>query len=108
MFNRKPPIYRGDVQSWANQIVSYLSTRDGIKKQNDPDPVLLPWQISGDIDRAVLDGVLMYDPVKKVPVYSKDGAWVAVNTPPTTLSDINNQLEALLKRVEALENRNGS
>lgn len=68
-----PPYPRGDLNAWARQIVDYLLTREQINTETLPQPVQLPHRIGNE--KALADGLILYDPVAGEPVYSKAGQW---------------------------------
>jgi hypothetical protein len=69
------PTSYGDINTWASQFYEFYINQTQIGAVNNPQPVLLAHQTTGQLDRAATPGMLMYDPVLKTPVYSKDGIW---------------------------------
>ena len=70
-----PPFPSNDLHAWARMITEYLI--ESISSENvltDPTPVQLQHKIS-DREKAIVDGVLMFDPVNQAPVFSHDGLW---------------------------------
>lgn len=70
-----PPKFRGDVQTWADQMVEYLRTLNKADAYRAPQPLLLSHLVGLDGAKAAVDGVLMYSPNETRPAYSDAGAW---------------------------------
>lgn len=70
-----PPIPRpsSDVRTWATNVTAYLQALETATKQVSPKVVQLLHKT--DESKAAVDGLLMFDPVLGVPVYSHNGAW---------------------------------
>lgn len=68
-----PPYPGGDLREWARQVVDYLLSRERIEQETLPQVVLLPHKKGGE--KALTDGLLMYDPVAGEPVFTKNGQW---------------------------------
>lgn len=59
---------------WATQLVDFLMARERIEQESLPQVLQLPHKKGGE--KALADGLLMYDPVAGEPVYTKNGQWV--------------------------------
>jgi hypothetical protein len=76
-----PPYPTGDLRLWATQLVEYILDKErSTSGINNARPVFLQ-HMTGD-ERALEDGILMFDPVLNKPVVSLGGAWVALETVP--------------------------
>lgn len=71
-------------QEWATNYVAFNAGGTQIKQPNDPVPILLAHQLGsvGNIggERAITDGMLMFDPVAGKIVYSISGEWKTLTT----------------------------
>jgi len=80
MTRRLPPYPSGDLRAWATQLVDYLQATTRVEEENTTRPVALSHKISVTDDRALQDGVMMFDPQLGKLVYSQGGQWVPVAT----------------------------
>jgi len=63
------------MQQWAQNLYEFLSTQTEASTQRQPQPVLLAHKLpTGELERASVDGLLMYEPGIGV-VVSENGAW---------------------------------
>jgi hypothetical protein len=73
---RPPPPPSGDLRNWAQELHRYLTGDALVRQRQEPTPLLLSHLVDGLTERASVNGLCMFDPVDKRPVYSKDGAFV--------------------------------
>lgn len=73
--NNVPPVFRGDVQSWATQLVEYLRNQNEAQRYRAPQPVLLSHLVGEDGAKAAVDGMLMYEPVIGRVSFARAGGW---------------------------------
>lgn len=79
MSSRQPPYPTGsDWRSWATKLVEFLTSNEPIEQETFPTPLQLPHRITGT-EKALEDGLMMYDPVAGEPVFSKGGQWCKVS-----------------------------
>lgn len=64
------PRPRDDWKKWAEEVVSYFKNPLPRDAAVMAAPIQLQYLIPGALERAVLSGILMYDPVKALPVVS--------------------------------------
>jgi hypothetical protein len=69
-----------NIGQWARSMYTFLSGGNRFEEVNNPLPVLLPHRSQNVMERAATDGIMLYDPTLKTPVYSVDGRWEAMNT----------------------------
>jgi hypothetical protein len=69
------PTSYSNVNAWASQFYEFYISQTQIGAVNNPQPVLLAHQTTGQLDRAATSGMLMYDPILKNVVYSDGGIW---------------------------------
>lgn len=67
-----PPRFKGDVRAWAEDITRWLADEGGLKPLK-AEPILLLHKTGNE--KATVDGLVMYDPIIGLPVFSKAGAW---------------------------------
>ncbi len=80
MTNRLPPTpYGSDWQTWALQLVEYLNDA-GRDTEVIPKVVQLQHMTLPRMEKAVTEGILMYDPVSQAPVISINKVWVNIIT----------------------------
>lgn len=68
-----PPQFNGNLQDWATRLVSYL-----IRTQEQDETKLRAVNLRhriADVDKAIQDGVLMFEPGFERPVFSQNGQW---------------------------------
>ena len=82
MKRRLPPYPSGNLQQWALALVDYLQRVDGVDAEILPEPILLQ-HLTGD-EKALQDGLVMFEPTLKVPVYSAGGVWRTFDNVPVT------------------------
>jgi len=82
MSRTPPPFPQGDIKLWSRQLYDYLLSLSDIKQSLEPTSVLLSHRLISAQERAVTDGLLLYDPVYQTPVYSRNGAWYPLSTEP--------------------------
>lgn len=68
----RPPYPSGDLYQWALDIVAYIERSSG-NDELSAAPVFLQHRV-GD-EKAVTDGIMMFDPALGEPVYSHNGVW---------------------------------
>lgn len=68
------------LQTWAQQIYQYLLFEKTGRKEVAAEPVFLA-HLKGD-EKAVTDGILMFDPIGKKVVVSVDGVWKQIEWAP--------------------------
>lgn len=76
---------RGDLTKWALSIVDYL--RDVESEITTPGPKIVQLEYRKVGAKATKNGILMWEPVSKQVIVSKDGAWYPLSmggTPVTT------------------------
>lgn len=77
MSNQIPnPLNFPSVSAWASRLFDYLTAEATETGLAVAAPVLLA-RLSADA-RASVDGIVLFDPVNKVPVYSANGAYVPI------------------------------
>lgn len=69
------PTSYGDINTWASQFYEFYINQTQIGAVNNPQPILLAHQTTGQLDRAATPGILMYDPIQQTVVYSEGGIW---------------------------------
>lgn len=76
-----PPIFRGNINAWAAEVSTYLSeqSREDISEVVAA-PVFLQHMRGGE--KALVDGIVLFDPVLGAPVVSIGGAWVQITLTP--------------------------
>lgn len=62
---------------WATLLVDFLMARERIEQESLPQPIQLPHRISDE--KALADGLLMYDPVAGEVIVSKGGQWTKIS-----------------------------
>ena len=72
---RTPPYPQDDWKNWALQMVEFLQDRSPRKGEVIPRVLSLQHQVGTELERAVGDGILMFDPVVGHPVVSIGGIW---------------------------------
>lgn len=78
MNQQLPPFPSGNSwKAWATNLVEYLTREAQIESRTDPQPLQLPWRMGNE--KATQDGLMMYDAVLGVPIYSKNGQWLRVS-----------------------------
>lgn len=75
-----PPYPRDDWRAWAMQMVEYLQNQDIESFEVSPQSVLFAHKLADE--RAVTDGVVMYDPALGKLVVSIGGVWEVVALEP--------------------------
>ena len=79
--NRLPPYPTGDLKAWATQLTEYLLDQQRTEQgATQAAPVALQHKI-GD-ERAIQDGVLMFDPALNKVVVSINGVWRSATLDP--------------------------
>lgn len=73
-----PSKYRS-LYEWAQALYNRLQTDVRGNSVNDPLPVFLPHRASARDERAADDGIVLFDPLLGVPVYSHKGRWVPMS-----------------------------
>ena len=76
MSRQLPPYPSGDLRQWATQLVEYLQNRDGVESEVIPAPVALSHRIGQE--RALQDGVLMYNPELGKAELTVNGEWLPI------------------------------
>ena len=76
MSRQLPPYPSGDLRQWATQLVEYLQNRDGVESEVIPAPVALSHRIGQE--RALQDGVLMYNPELGRAELTVSGEWLPI------------------------------
>ena len=67
-----------DWRSFATALSAFYSSQTKNRQGVQPAPVLLQHaDTSGTAARAQADGLMLFDPVREVPVFSRGGAWVS-------------------------------
>ncbi|NKB39455.1 MAG: hypothetical protein GKR86_00085 [Ilumatobacter sp.] len=67
----------GDWLTWARQLVEFLSNEARSEEFVAPRVVGLSHQTPNEVYRAIDDGLMMFDSVRQLPVFSLNGVWVA-------------------------------
>jgi hypothetical protein len=70
---RTPPPPSGDLKLWSRQLYNYLVGEAQIKQRVEPTPILLSHKSAVVPERAAVEGLLLYDPVSKKVIYSRNG-----------------------------------
>lgn len=68
----------GDMKTWARQMYEYLSNQSLLTKAVTAEPILLARQTSNA--RAGVDGIVLFNPTLRVPVFSRDGNYLPLTT----------------------------
>lgn len=73
---QSPPYPSADLKKWSLELVEYLirvQETDAVR----PMAVQLEHRLNNPnrLEKAVQDGLVMYDPAIGLPVFSKNGAW---------------------------------
>lgn len=78
MSARTPPYPRKDLEAWARDLYNYMISEANVKERLEPSAVLLAHRVAGVLERASVDGILLYDPAVSVeaPVVSIGGEFV--------------------------------
>jgi len=63
-------------REWAQQIVEYLVNQARSEEFVAPRTLGLSHQLPNEVYRAVVDGLVMFDPDRSAPVFSENGDWV--------------------------------
>lgn len=63
---------------WALELTAYLQTTALVDQNAQPQAVMLAHRTRDQLERASVDGIMMYDPVYKSPVFSNNGQWEPV------------------------------
>lgn len=76
----RPPIPRptGRATTFENALYAYLQGLESEISQPGPKVIQLEHQVASRLAKASQDGLVMYDPVKKKPVYSEGGVWLGL------------------------------
>lgn len=84
MNRRLPPNPRQfrSLHEWATQFYDFLLTGSARNEKADPMPVLLSHRSVNSLERASVDGILLYDPVYETTVVSVGGKWEPLRTVP--------------------------
>ncbi len=72
-----PPYPSGNWFDWASQLVEWLISRETIEQETTPLPVQLPHKLTNE--KALTDGLIMYDPNNNAVIYSRGGQWRKVS-----------------------------
>lgn len=73
--DKLPPYPTGNLREWAVQIVDYLANQGAETEEVEPPVIIsLRHAIEGN-EKAVTDGIVMYDPAIGLPIFSKNGSW---------------------------------
>jgi hypothetical protein len=72
----RPPFPGRDLIAWSRAMYEYLNAQASIKGSIEPQPVLLPHQVTGKPAKAASDGIIMFDPTAAAIVVSVNGEWV--------------------------------
>lgn len=76
-----PPYPSGNLNEWAVRLYEYLIEQaNADNSAPDPSPVALEHQLGSPAPKAIVDGVLMYDPAQNAVVVSIGGQWKRVTT----------------------------
>lgn len=70
----------GSWQSWATKVYEWLVSRDQSRQEVLPQTVLLESQTDKELARATADGMMMFDPIIGLPVFSRRDNWVPIST----------------------------
>lgn len=73
-----PPIYTGDIDTWARNVSNYLQELLIQAEGLEPKTVLLEHQLPNTVYNAEVDGVVMFDAATCQLVYSCNGQWLAL------------------------------
>ena len=65
----------GDWTEWAGRLLEYLQDRDKATSESLPQALQLLHQTTSQTERAGVPGVLMFDPVANVPIFSNGTSW---------------------------------
>jgi hypothetical protein len=75
------------LNEWATELYEFFLAQTRAGEDNDPLPVLLPHRTQGVMERAAVNGILLFDPDYDTPVVSETGAWEPLrNTPQFAIS----------------------
>ena len=95
-----PPYPGNNWRDWALRMVEFIGRPQPRSTETLPEAILLAHRRDGD--RATTPGIMMYDPVLGMPVFSRDGTWHNTATAATE-AELRDMITALTARVEALE-----
>ena len=74
---RVPPYPGSDWRAWANELVNFLMQQNDSFAEKTPQTVQLEHMRGGE--KALTDGMIMYDPDSEEVVVSKGGVWTKVS-----------------------------
>jgi hypothetical protein len=77
--SRPFPIPIGNLRVWAQEVVEYF---DVIGEQAEIEHEIIKLTHKDGTERAVEDGLLMWDPQLGEPVYTKSGVWTKLDGTP--------------------------
>ena len=76
------PSSAASTAQWARHLYEYLLKQTRVRQANDPLPILLPHRTTAAMERAAVDGVLMYQPLYGCASMSVGGEWVPLRSAP--------------------------
>lgn len=71
---KTPPIYRGDLKAYTEELYEFLSKERFVEEQVVPKTTLMRHRMVNE--SAAVDGLLMFNPTSQRPSISKNGGWV--------------------------------
>lgn len=78
-----PQAYGNNLKAWANQLYEYFLSQAKVTESANPQPVLLPYQVTNVMARASQAGILLFDPVKSVVIFSDGTSYLDICTVPS-------------------------
>jgi hypothetical protein len=77
--SNSPPFPGSDLADWANKMYQFLVRQTDVDARVEPKAVMLLHRVSNRLFRATTPGTLIYDPIKDVPLVSRQGMWHPVD-----------------------------
>jgi hypothetical protein len=72
-----PSRFGRNIDQWALALYEYMTSQTKFGEANDPVPLLPAHLVTGGLERASVNGIVLYDPVEKNLVISKDGLFIS-------------------------------